>query len=74
MATYLRGELYTYSLQLLQAYLAFLQLLQARQRSLPREILEYTVRQYGFADLDAFDITCGRYSPYDRAAVGPALL
>lgn len=55
MSTYLRGELYTYSLQLLQAYLAFLQLLQARQRSLPREILEYTVRQYGFADLDAFE-------------------
>ena len=55
VATYLRGELYTYSLRLLQAYLAFLRLLQARQRSLPREILEYTVRQYGFADLDAFE-------------------
>ena len=55
LATYLRGELYTYSLRLLQAYLAFLRLLQARQRSLPREILEYTVRQYGFANLDAFE-------------------
>lgn len=55
VATYLRGELYTYSLPLLQAYLSFLQLLQARQRSLPREILEYTARQYGYADLNAFE-------------------
>lgn len=55
VATYLRGELYTYSVELLHAYLDYLCRLQEQQRNLPREILEQTARQYGYDDLEGFE-------------------
>lgn len=50
--TYLRGELATYSRQTLERYWAHVQQLQGEGKSLNRLILEHTVRQYGWNDLD----------------------
>ena len=50
--TYLRGELATYSRQTLERYWEHVQKLQEEGKSLNRLILEHTVRQYGWNDLD----------------------
>ena len=51
--TYLRGELSTYSLRTLTLYWEYLSQLEANGGNLVKEILENTVRQYGYVDLDA---------------------
>ena len=51
--TYLRGELYTYSIETLQALKEHLLNLQAEGRSLSGEILKHTVAYYGYKSLAA---------------------
>lgn len=53
--TYLRGELATYSRQTLERYWEHVQKLQGEGKSLNRLILEHTVHQYGWNDLDEAD-------------------
>jgi hypothetical protein len=48
---YLRGELCTYSLRTLTLYLEHLKSLKSAGRNLPIEILENTVRRYGYRSL-----------------------
>lgn len=74
VATYLRGELYTYSLQLLQAYLAFCSCCKPDSAVCPGRSWNTRSANMGSPIWMHLNITCGRYSPYDRAAVGPALL
>lgn len=50
--TYLRGELTTYSRQTLERYWDYVQKLQGEGKNLNRLILEHTVEQYGWPDLD----------------------
>ena len=50
--TYLRGELATYSGQTLERYWEHVQNLRKEGQSLNRIILEHTVHQYGWNDLD----------------------
>ena len=50
--TYLRGELATYSRQTLERYWAHVQQLRGEGKNLNRLILEHTVRQYGWNDLE----------------------
>lgn len=52
-ATYLSGELSTYSEQTLTLYLAHVQHLQAQDENLNKLILNNTVTQYGYPSLDA---------------------
>lgn len=51
--TYLRGELMTYSKETLRRYLAHIKALQERGKNITLEIMEYTVRKYGYASLQA---------------------
>lgn len=51
--TYLWGELATYSLRTLRLYAAYVAQLLEEGRSMNEEILLNTVRQYGYASLDA---------------------
>jgi hypothetical protein len=50
---YMLGELATLSLRTLRMYLDYLLQLRASGRSVPRMILENSMRKYGFASLDA---------------------
>lgn len=50
--TYLRGELATYSEQTLRQFLSYCKALKKQNRNLCRNILEYTVRQYGYVSLE----------------------
>lgn len=51
--TYERGELYTYSYKTLQALQSQLKRLEAQDLLLPGEILQNTVKSYGYSSLEA---------------------
>ena len=50
--TYTRGELHTYSERTIVLYMAHTQRLQAEGRNMVMEVMQATVKQYGYADLD----------------------
>ena len=50
--TYMRGELRTYSLRTLRLFLDHAQQLKSAGRNLALMIMDYTVKQYGYADAD----------------------
>lgn len=51
--TYLRGELSTYSAQTLDLYAQWVDSLKSEGRNMSLEIMEQTVRHYGYKDLEA---------------------
>jgi hypothetical protein len=58
--TYQLGELYTYSAKTLEALRAHLLALEAEGRSLAQEILENSVRHYGYTSLDEAETSARR--------------